>query len=62
LQDAGIEIPFPQRDLHLRSVDVSIKEHLTANLFDPYPVYVPGSTPSRPSVTRSSKDRDSKDK
>jgi len=25
LQDAGIEIPFPQRDLHLRSIDPSIQ-------------------------------------
>jgi len=28
LRDAGIEIPFPQRDLHLRSVDSSVKEAL----------------------------------
>jgi small-conductance mechanosensitive channel len=26
LREAGIEIPFPQRDLHLRSVDVPIAE------------------------------------
>jgi potassium efflux system protein len=25
LQEAGIEIPFPQRDLHVRSIDASIK-------------------------------------
>jgi small-conductance mechanosensitive channel len=28
LTDAGIQIPFPQRDLHLRSVDVTAAEHL----------------------------------
>jgi len=29
LADAGIEIPFPQRDLHLRSVDPDIRLHPT---------------------------------
>ncbi len=28
LKDAGIEIPFPQRDLHLRSIDSSVGERL----------------------------------
>ena len=31
LADAGIEIPFPQRDLHLRSVDGSAADALSAN-------------------------------
>jgi len=61
LRDAGIEIPFPQRDLHLRSVDVSLKEQLAANPGILFPVYVPGSTPSTISVSRSSKDRNPKD-
>ena len=61
LRDAGIEIPFPQRDLHLRSVDVSLKEQLAASPSILFPVYVPGSTPSTVSVSRSSKDRNSKD-
>jgi len=30
LKEAGIEIPFPQRDLHLRSVDTSAKDALDA--------------------------------
>lgn len=30
-RQAGIEIPFPQRDLHLRSVDVSVGETLMDN-------------------------------
>ena len=30
LRQAGIEIPLPQRDLHLRSVDSAIKEELSA--------------------------------
>jgi potassium-dependent mechanosensitive channel len=29
LGDAGIEIPFPQRDLHVRSIDGSVKDALT---------------------------------
>jgi potassium-dependent mechanosensitive channel len=33
LQEAGIEIPFPQRDLHVRSIDASIK--LTDSLKHP---------------------------
>ncbi len=28
LTDAGIEIPFPQRDLHLKSIDPSVKGEL----------------------------------
>ncbi|HEY6293613.1 MAG TPA: mechanosensitive ion channel domain-containing protein [Terriglobia bacterium] len=28
LRDAGIEVPFPQRDLHVRSIDTSVKEAL----------------------------------
>jgi small-conductance mechanosensitive channel len=31
LRQAGIEIPYPQRDLHLRSIDVSVGETLTDN-------------------------------
>jgi len=31
LKEAGIEIPFPQRDLHLRSVDVAAGRALTAD-------------------------------
>jgi len=31
LREAGIEIPFPQRDLHVRSIDVSVKEALAGN-------------------------------
>jgi len=61
LQDAGIEIPFPQRDLHLRSVDVSLKEQMAGNPGILFPVYVPGSAPSTISVSKSSKDRNSKD-
>lgn len=30
LRDAAIEIPFPQRDLHVRSIDGSVKEALAA--------------------------------
>lgn len=40
LDDAGIEIPFPQRDLHLRSVDPKAAELL--------PPAEPGSRVSRP--------------
>ena len=32
LRDAGIEIPFPQRDLHVRSIDVSVQKDLTADV------------------------------
>jgi len=32
LTDAGIEIPFPQRDLHLRSVDTKVTETLTERI------------------------------
>ena len=35
LKDAGIEIPFPQRDLHLRSIDASVAEHLTRDGVSP---------------------------
>jgi small-conductance mechanosensitive channel len=31
LKDAGVEIPFPQRDLHLRSVDSDVKFAVTSN-------------------------------
>jgi small-conductance mechanosensitive channel len=32
LQEAGIEIPFPQRDLHLRSVDTLARDALTRDV------------------------------
>jgi small-conductance mechanosensitive channel len=32
LREAGIEIPFPQRDLHVRSIDASAKETLTGDI------------------------------
>jgi potassium-dependent mechanosensitive channel len=31
LREAGIEIPFPQQDLHIRSIDSSVKEALAGN-------------------------------
>jgi len=31
LKEAGIEIPFPQRDLHVRSVDVPVADTLASN-------------------------------
>jgi small-conductance mechanosensitive channel len=31
LRDAGIEIPFPQRDLHVRSVSASVVESVVSN-------------------------------
>jgi potassium-dependent mechanosensitive channel len=37
LREAGVEIPFPQRDLHVRSVDASVKENLPSPLVPPKP-------------------------
>jgi len=31
LREAGIEIPFPQRDLHVRSIDTSVVESVASN-------------------------------
>jgi len=31
LREAGIEIPFPQRDLHVRSIDASVAESMASN-------------------------------
>ncbi len=42
LREAGVEIPFPQRDLHLRSVDPGVREALGAEPLDPGR---PGSSP-----------------
>jgi small-conductance mechanosensitive channel len=32
IKEAGIEIPFPQRDLHVRSIDVSMTENVAGRL------------------------------
>jgi small-conductance mechanosensitive channel len=32
IKEAGIEIPFPQRDLHLRSIGVSMSEKVADRL------------------------------
>jgi small-conductance mechanosensitive channel len=32
LAEAGIEIPFPQRDLHLRSVDKKVRDVLSGEI------------------------------
>jgi len=32
LREAGIEIPFPQRDLHVRSIDASVAESAVSNV------------------------------
>jgi potassium-dependent mechanosensitive channel len=47
LRDAGIEIPFPQRDLHIRSIDASVREALASNdAPTASEVYSPASKPA----------------
>jgi small-conductance mechanosensitive channel len=38
LQRAGIEIPFPQQDLHVRSVDASVRASFADNGASPSPL------------------------
>jgi potassium-dependent mechanosensitive channel len=45
LQEAGVEIPFPQRDLHFRSVSTAAAENLSNN--PPRTTLVPNSTERR---------------
>ena len=48
LREAGIEIPFPQRDLHVRSIDVSVKEALAGNDSPSVPsAHAAGPSPAR---------------
>jgi potassium-dependent mechanosensitive channel len=44
LKEAGIEIPFPQQDVHVRSVDVAAREAIAATLMQ-RPVPEPGHPP-----------------
>ncbi len=50
LRDAGIEIPFPQRDLHLRSVDASIASQASLLPQIPDGPGAPGGEGSGPST------------
>jgi len=45
LAEAGIEVPFPQRDLHLRSVDPSIGDPKLGGLADTIPSLPPRRSP-----------------
>jgi potassium-dependent mechanosensitive channel len=47
LREAGIEIPFPQQDLHIRSIDTSVREALAGNdAANASEVYSPASKPA----------------
>jgi potassium-dependent mechanosensitive channel len=35
LREAGIEIPFPQHDIHVRSIDASVAESVASNVVSP---------------------------
>jgi len=58
LQDAGIQIPFPQSDLHLKSVDPSLQEFIKSSKTAPAKK-VPGGP--KPSSKKQSKKKDSFD-
>lgn len=57
LSEHGIEIPFPQRDLHLRTVDTQAAERLAGHRKDE-PAEITDGDPSDPRVPDSSEDRE----
>ena len=57
LSEHGIEIPVPQRDLHLRTVDTQVAERLAEHRREE-PTEITDGDPSEPRVPNSSEDRE----
>jgi len=61
LQNAGIEIPFPQQDLHVRSVDASVRSILASEGARPTPLSYT-TMPEHAKATSSQSHRDPRQK
>jgi small-conductance mechanosensitive channel len=61
LQNAGIEIPFPQQDLHVRSVDASVRAILASEGAPPTPLAY-ATMPEHAKATSSQPRRDPRQK
>ena len=56
MKEAGIEIPFPQQDIHVRSLSAPHKEQLAEQIAEEKPIKQPATRKRRPRAPRLEKD------